>query len=169
LLLRELTSEDGDALLDVLGDPETMRFYPAPQTRDEVDGWIDWNLRSYAENGFGLWALRLRQTGEFVGDTGLTIQLVDGERFVEVGWHVHKRFWRRGLATEAGLASRDYAFEVAGVDRLICLVRVENEPSAGVARKLGMTVWRHTERAGFDHYVFSLTRDEWSTLAGPVS
>ena len=62
------------------------------------------------------------------------------------------------MATEAALACRDYAFHSVGVDRLIALVRVENEPSAGVARKLGMTVWKHTVRAGFDHFVFSITR-----------
>jgi RimJ/RimL family protein N-acetyltransferase len=50
---------------------------------------------------------------------------------------------------------------VVGVDRLIALVRVENEPSAGVARKLGMRRWRRVERSGFDHDVWAMTREEW--------
>jgi RimJ/RimL family protein N-acetyltransferase len=164
LRLRRLALGDVDALHEVLGDPETMRFYPHPYSRDEVKGWIEWCRRSYRENGFGLWALILKGTGQFVGDCGLTVQAVDGERFVEAGWHVRRTHWRQGLATEAGLVVRDHAFAVVGVDRLISLVRMENEPSAGVARKLGMAVWRHTQRAGVDHEVFSLKRGEWERM-----
>jgi RimJ/RimL family protein N-acetyltransferase len=165
LLLRDLEPGDVDALAEILGDPETMRFYPAPKSRSESLGWIEWCRRSYEENGFGLWALVLKGIGEFVGDCGLTVQHVDGERFVEAGWHVKRSRWRKGLASEACLAVRDHAFRVVGVDRVISLVRVENEPSAGVARKLGMRVWRHTEHAGFDHFVFSIDRTEWQLLA----
>lgn len=158
LLLREMAPDDLAELSEILGDPETMRFYPRPFSRDEAAGWIEWCRRSYRDHGFGLWALILKDSGEFVGDCGLTVQDVDGEKLVEVGYHVKKSHWRQGLATEAALACRDHAFDVVGVDRLIALVRVENEPSAGVARKLGMTVWKHTQRAGFDHLVFSIDR-----------
>jgi RimJ/RimL family protein N-acetyltransferase len=164
LWLRELDEGDLDDLYEIIGDAETMRFYPRPFSLEEARGWIEWSRRSYAENGFGLWAMVLKDTGEFIGDCGLTIQQVEGERFVEAGWHVHRRYQRNGYASEGGLASRDHAFEVVGVDRLISLVRVENEPSAGVARKLGMIIWRHTERVGLDHYVFSLERPEWERL-----
>src|SRR2546422_8952646 len=158
LLLREMAPDDLAELSEILGDPETMRFYPRPFSRDEVDGWIEWCRRSYRDHGFGLWALILKDTGEFVGDCGLTIQDVDGEKLVEVGYVVKKTHWRRGLATEAALACRDHAFDVVGVNRLIALVRVENEPSASVARKLGMTVWKQTMRADLLHVVFSITR-----------
>src|SRR5438067_7644613 len=142
LILRELTTKDIVALHELLGDAETMRFYPHPYSLEETKAWIDRSRQSYEQNGFGLWALVMRETGGFVGDCGLAIQVVEGARFVEAGWHVKKTHWRQGLATEAGLAVRDRAFGVVGVDRLISLVRVENEPSAGVARKLGMMVWK---------------------------
>src|SRR5207249_5175778 len=77
LVLRELTPEDAGPLHDVLGDPETMRFYPHPYGPDEVAAWIEWSRRSYERNGFGLWALVLKETGELVGDCGLTVQDVD--------------------------------------------------------------------------------------------
>jgi len=159
--LRELTPDDLDDLFQILGDRETMRFYPEPMTRQGTLGWIQWCTCSYVDHGFGLWALILRETGEFVGDCGLTVQEVDEERLVEVGYHVKKSHWRRGLATEAARACRDHAFDVVGVQRLIALVRVENEPSAGVAGNLGMTVWKDTMRAGLRHHVYSITREEW--------
>ena len=166
LLLRDLTPDDLEALHEVLGDPETMRFYPEPKTREGTLAWIEWCRRSYEQHGFGLWALILKETGAFVGDCGLTVQDVDGEALVEVGYHVKRSHWRQGLATEAALACRDLAFDVVGVDRLIALVRMENEPSAGVARKIGMSVWKETDRVGLRHAVYSLTREEWSDRVG---
>jgi RimJ/RimL family protein N-acetyltransferase len=161
LWLREFTLDDLDDLHQVLGDPETMRFYPQPKTREGTLAWIEWCRLSYEQQGFGLWALILKETEALIGDCGLTVQDVDGEELVEVGYHVKRSHWRWGLATEAALASRDHAFDVVGVDRLIALVRVENEPSAGVARKIGMSVWKETDRAGLPHVVYSLTRKEW--------
>jgi RimJ/RimL family protein N-acetyltransferase len=161
LRLRELTLDDVDDLHEALGDPHSMRFYPHPFTRDEVVGWVEWARRSYVEHGHGLWGVVLKESGELVGDCGLVVQNLDGDRMVEVGYHVKPSHQRRGLATEAAMVCRDHAFEAVGVDRLIALVRVENAPSAGVARNVGMTVWRETIRSGLRHHVFSITRQTW--------
>jgi [ribosomal protein S5]-alanine N-acetyltransferase len=161
LLLRELVPEDLTALHGVLGDPSTMRFYPHPFSIEETRMWIDRNRQRYRQDGFGLWALVLKETGEVVGDAGLTIQTVDGEDLVEVGWHVDRRMQRRGLATEAGRASLDHGFGALGLDRIISLIRPENVPSWRVAEKLGMAVWKEMERADFRHRVYLLTREEW--------
>src|SRR5215469_17940546 len=101
LILREFTPDDADALALVVSDPETMRFYPAPFDRDGVEQWIARNLRRYAEHGHGLWAMVLKSSGEMIGDCGLTVQNVDGVNEIEVGYHVRRDLWGRGLATEA--------------------------------------------------------------------
>ena len=67
LLLREYTPDDFDALYGIMSDPETMAHYPAPFDKAHTRRWIDWNLRNYAEYGFGLWAVVLKETGEFLG------------------------------------------------------------------------------------------------------
>jgi RimJ/RimL family protein N-acetyltransferase len=167
LYLRELQHTDLEDLAQILGDPETMRFYPHPKSLDETLAWIEWSRRSYAEHGFGLWTVVLKGDGNLVGDCGLTLQDVDGEMFVEVGYHLNKRHWHRGLATEAAMACRDHAFNAVGVDRLIALIRPENEPSRRVAERLGMSVWRQTERSGIPHLVYSLTRLEWRPARRP--
>jgi [ribosomal protein S5]-alanine N-acetyltransferase len=169
LTLRELEPDDADALSEVLGDPWTMRYYPHPFSREDVVHWIERWRQSYLDNGFGLWAVVLKQTGELAGDTGLTIQTVDGEDFVEVGWHIHRRIQRQGLATEAGRASVDHGFGPLGRDRIISIIRPENVPSWSVAEKLGMRVWKETDRAHFRHRVYVLERDEWaqSGVEGP--
>ena len=73
LLLRDLQTDDLDALLEVLGDPAAMRYYPASFDRDGVTAWIEWARRSYRENGFGLWAVIRRSDGRFLGDCGLML------------------------------------------------------------------------------------------------
>ena len=62
LILREMTGTDLDDMAALLGDPEVMRHYPAPKSRDEAQAWIGWNQRLYCERGFGLWAVTLRAT-----------------------------------------------------------------------------------------------------------
>ena len=78
LLLREFVPEDADALSLVLSDPETMRYYPAPLERSEVEAWIERNRRRYANDGHGLWAMILKSSGELIGECGITMQEVEG-------------------------------------------------------------------------------------------
>ena len=79
LLLREYTIDDFDALYEIMSDAETMQHYPAPFDAARTRRWIEWNLENYAQYGFGLWAVVLKETGEFIGDCGITIQNIDGE------------------------------------------------------------------------------------------
>lgn len=79
LRFREMTADDLDHMAALLGDPEVMRYYPAPKTRAQAQAWIDWNVRSYAEHGFGLWVVETHDA-DFVGDCGLTWQPVGGDR-----------------------------------------------------------------------------------------
>jgi len=143
-----MTPHDLDDLAALLSDPDVMRHYPHPKSREEASAWIAWNQRLYQEHAFGLWLLMLRDTGEFVGDCGLTPQHVDGSIEIEVGYHVRTAFQGRGLATEAASACRDYARDVLKVDRLIAIIDPRNRPSQRVAEKLGLVVERTTDNHG---------------------
>jgi RimJ/RimL family protein N-acetyltransferase len=80
-----MTPHDIDDIAALLGDPLVMRYYPRPRDREEARSWIEWNKRLYREEGFGLWRVSLRATGEFVGDYGLTLQTIDGVTDIEIG------------------------------------------------------------------------------------
>jgi ribosomal-protein-alanine N-acetyltransferase len=69
-------------------------------------------------------------------------------------WHLVRTRWREGLATEAATAVRDHAFDGVGLRRLIALGRPQNEPSQGVAWKIGMTVEREVVFHDLPHLVF---------------
>jgi ribosomal-protein-alanine N-acetyltransferase len=160
LLQRPFREDDLDELSAILGDAETMRFYPAPFTREQVEAWIRNNLDRYERDGVGLWAIEDRGTGEFLGDCGLVHQLVDGIDEVEVGWHVKRSRWGQGIAPEAGAACRDRAFGELGLDRIISLIRPENIQSRRVADKIGMSVEKETAFGpqGLRHFVYAVRR-----------
>ncbi|MBO5599167.1 MAG: GNAT family N-acetyltransferase [Oribacterium sp.] len=138
LLLREYTIDDFDALYEIMSDAETMQHYSAPFDETRTKRWIEWNLENYAQYGFGLWAVVLKETGEFIGDCGITIQNIDGEKLPEIGYHIHKKYWRRGLAKEAAQAVRDWAFENTEYPSLYSYCKYTNEASYKTAEAIGM-------------------------------
>jgi RimJ/RimL family protein N-acetyltransferase len=158
LELRELTPGDLPFVAEMVGHAETMRFYPHRCTPLEARRWLQRQLDRYARDGHGLWLVIERDTGRRVGQVGLAMQDVHGMKEPEIGWLIHRRHWRRGFATEAGGAVRDHAFRTMGLGRVISLVRPVNEPSQGVAKKLGMVVERETGFHGYRHLVFAVRR-----------
>jgi RimJ/RimL family protein N-acetyltransferase len=160
LILREFSTDDADASGNVLSDPETMRFYAAPLDRTGVDEWIARNRVRYAKDGHGLWAMILRTSGELIGDCGLVAQEVEGANEIEIGYHVRRDHWRKGLATEAARACRDFGFAHLPVERLISLIHPANLASRRVAEKNGMTVWKEVIGFGHPTLVYSIPRDQ---------
>jgi RimJ/RimL family protein N-acetyltransferase len=160
LWLREFVPEDTDALARVLSDPETMRYYPAPLTRIQVGDWIERNRQRYQKDGVGLWAMILKSTGELIGDCGVLRQEVAGEFLYEVGYHLRRDHWGQGFATEAAISCRNWAFTHLEIDRVISLIRPENQPSRNVAERNGMKIWKELDWRGLRHYVYAIQRSE---------
>jgi len=144
----------------MLADADVMRFYPKIYSRDEALAWIERNLERYARDGHGLWLVRALDSGEPVGQVGLTLQDVNGETLPEVGYLLHRPFWGRGLATEAAAGVRDFAFDALGVPRVVSLIRPENQPSRRVAERIGMRVVGRCPHAGFEHLVHAIEAGE---------
>lgn len=135
--LRRLLLDDLEDVFAISSDPEQMRYYPRPKTRDEVSAWLDWNLSLYSRYGFGTWAVE--SGGEFAGYCGIRPVAVAGADEFELAWHIAKKHWNRGLGTEAATLARDLAFTEYGLTRLVALIHPDNAPSRKVADKLGMT------------------------------
>lgn len=74
LFLRKMTEQDFDALYAVLSDSDIMRHYPYTFDEKRVRGWISKNIERYNIFGFGLWAVCLKESGEMIGNFGLTIR-----------------------------------------------------------------------------------------------
>lgn len=165
LILRELTEADFPRLYEILSDPEGMRYYPAPYDEAGVRRWITWNRENYAAFGFGLYAVVLKETGEMIGDCGVTMQRINGWIKPEIGYHIHKSCWRQGYASEAASAWRDYIFTHTPFNMLYSYMNSANVPSAGVAVKNGMRlIEEYTDTDGQRTKVYAVTRSEWQQV-----
>lgn len=165
LLFREYTWEDFDALYEILSDAETMQHYPKPYDEAGTRRWLTWSLENYEKYGFGLWALVLKETGEFIGDCGLTMQNIDGEQLPEIGYHIHKKHWRKGYGSEAAKRVRDWAFENTAFDTLYSYMNDTNVGSYSVAMAAGMTKQKeYGDEAKGKLVVYTITREQWQAL-----
>ena len=149
--------DDLSFLAEMLGDAEVMRFYPQVYSREESQVWLDRQLERYAKDGHGLWLVESIETGKPIGQVGLINQTVEGVVEAEIGYLIHRPFWRTGYATEAASAVREYARETLGKTRLISLVRPINIPSQRTALKIGSKPEKLILFAELDHIVFSQT------------
>lgn len=138
LFLREMNESDFDALYAVLADSDIMKHYPYTFDEKRVRGWIEKNIERYKASGFGLWAVCLRETGEMIGDCGLTLQMIDGQQLPEIGYHIRRDQQRRGYASEAAAAVRDWAFTHTAYPALYSYCKYTNEPSYRTAEAIGM-------------------------------
>lgn len=139
LALRELCEDDYDGLCLMLRDAETMYAYEHAFSEEEARAWLRKQLDRYEEDGFGLWAVLLKETGELVGQCGLTMQDGGGfGRVLEVGYIFNRAYWHRGYASEAARACRDYAFRKLGAKEVFSIIRDCNRASVNVALRNGM-------------------------------
>jgi RimJ/RimL family protein N-acetyltransferase len=139
-------------------DPLVMRYYPGLKDPTQTRAWLDWVLGEYDAVGHGLWAVELKDSGDFIGQVGLIRQVVEGDAEVEIGYLLRSDRWHFGYATEAAIACRDYGFETLGRKRLISLIRPENLPSIRVAQRVGMKPERSFDRGGMTHVVHAIVR-----------
>lgn len=156
LILRGWTDADRDVFAELNTDPVVMEHFPSTLTRAESDAFVDRIEAGFAEHGFGLWAVTLAATGEFIGFTGLSVPRfhvawMDGrpqQPVVEVGWRLKRSAWGHGYATEAARTVLGLGFEDLGLLEIVSFTTVSNVRSQAVMRRIGMTRLVH-----YDHPV----------------
>ena len=158
LLLREMNHGDLDFMAEMLGDGDVMRHYPKTEDRAGAAANIQRQMDRYAQWRYGPWLVLSKETGQPIGRVGLIHQVVEGVGEVEIGYMIHRPFWRQGFAFEAAAACRDYVFHTLGRERVISLVRPENLPSQAVARKMGMQPEKEIIHWELCHIVFAMKR-----------
>ena len=165
LLLREMRENDFDALYRVLADSDIMQHYPYTFDDARVRGWINRNIERYKILGFGLWAVCLKDTGEMIGDCGLTMQLINGQIKPEIGYHIRADKQRKGYAKEAAIAVRDWTFNNTPFNIVYSYMKYTNEPSAKTAMSYGCKqVDEFTDEINEITKVFAISRDDWTNL-----
>ena len=138
LLLRKLTTDDAEFIFELLNDPSFIRNIGDRNIRtfDDACAYIvNGPVRSYEKNGFGLYLIVLKETNESIGMCGLIRR--ENLEDVDIGYALLPRYWSKGYAVEAARATKAYAKDVVGLQRLVAIVDPTNEASMGVLEKLG--------------------------------
>ena len=165
LFLREMDENDFDALYEVLADADIMQHYPYTFDENRVRNWIQRNIERYRIFGFGLWAVCLKETGEMIGDCGLTLQLIDGQIKPEIGYHIRADKQRNGYAKEAASAVRDWTFHNTPFNMIYSYMKDTNEPSAKTALSYGCKqVDEYKDDENELTKVFAISRAQWTDL-----
>ncbi len=162
LFLREMTQGDLPALAAILQDEQTMYAYNGAFSEAETQTWLTRQLERYQKDGFGLWAVCLKESGDMIGQTGITTQPVEESIVPEIGYLLNRAYWHQGYAAEAAIACKQYAFTVLGIDEIYSIIRETNLPSMNVAIKNGMTVKKrfikHFRGVDMPHYLFGVKK-----------
>jgi RimJ/RimL family protein N-acetyltransferase len=158
LILRELTRNDADDLFEFFGDPEAMKYLPGTtKSRNEIEEWLSLVFQSYQNMHFGPWAIILKESNEFLGYCGLTLQKnVDGKDEVEILYGLIRQYWGMGYATEAAIGVYKYGKTELKLSRFIALVEPGNLRSSNVVKKVCMKLEKETRRWGRQYHKYSI-------------
>ena len=179
LVLRPWRESDRAPFAAMNADPRVMEHFPAVNTRAESDAGFDRITAKMSAQGFGLWAVEIPSSAEFIGFVGLNpADALLGRPVLEIGWRLAAAYWGHGYATEGGRASLAHAFDVLGQDEVVSFTTTANQRSRHVMEKLGL-VPRPEEDfdhpgvppswPGRRHVVYRITRDEWRRASIPRS
>lgn len=161
LYLRELTFADFSEFYNVLADSDIVQHYPYTFDENRVKAWIAKNIERYQVFGFGLWAVVLKETGELIGDCGITMQSIKPE----IGYHINKKFRRQGYAKEAARKCRDWVFANTPFHTIYSYMKKTNIASFAAAKANGMRkVDEFTDAENEVTVVYAITRAEWNLL-----
>ena len=140
LKLRRWRDADRAPFAALNADPAVMEFFPAPQSREASDASIDAWQAQLDSRGWSNWAVELVESGEFVGFVGLSVprRALPCSPCVEVGWRLARRFWGRGLASEAARAALGAGFERIGLTEIVSFTALGNLRSRAVMERIGM-------------------------------
>lgn len=162
LYLREMVPSDFPSLCKILQDETAMYAYEGAFSDAEVQEWLERQISRYRKWGFGAWAVVLKESGEMIGQCGLTMQPWKGKELLEVGYLFQRAHWHNGYATEAAKGCIQYAFEVLQAEEVCSIIRDSNIASQKVALKNGMTAadtWvKHYRGVEMPHRRYRLCR-----------
>jgi RimJ/RimL family protein N-acetyltransferase len=150
LKLRRWRSDDLAVFQDISADPQVMEHMPACLDAGQAQAQALRIMDDLENRGWGLWAVEIIGSGEFIGYVGLNIPatlMPFGEK-VELAWRLAARRWGRGYASEAARAALDFGFNVLNLDEIVAYTTPGNVRSWRVMEKIGMI---RDRQGDFDH------------------
>ncbi len=166
LILREMNEGDADALWELESDPEVHRYlgnHPVQHT-DEIKTIIESVLRQYKENGIGRWAAVEKETGNFIGWTGLKFVINETNKhnhYYDLGYRFIRKYWGKGYAAETAIASVEYGFNVMQLKEMYAMADTGNDASNKILKKSGLKFIERFTFLDVEHNWYRLRKEEW--------
>ena len=152
LILRHLSPEqDAEFMLELLNEPAFIKNIAdrGVRTTEESRQYLaSGPLASYEQNGFGMYAVELKESGVPVGVCGLVKR--EGLEHVDIGYAFLERHWGRGYAYESASAVLDYGRDVLGLERIVAITAPDNRGSIRVLEKIGLRFEKMITLPGYE-------------------
>ena len=162
LRLRMVSPDDLDDLARLFADPDVVKYIGdgQPASREDAAKTIESMTAHWQKQGFGRWIVADKVSGTFIGFGGL--RSLFGAP--EVVYHLAKRNWGKGLATELGRAALRFGFEDRGFDRIVAIAKPANSASIHVMEKLGMEFEKEARYYDLEVVQYGISRDafQWN-------
>jgi RimJ/RimL family protein N-acetyltransferase len=165
LILRELLPMDANGMFELDSDPEVHQFLGTKplNTIDESRKVIDFIRQQYLDNGIGRWAVIEKHTGNFIGWAGLKLvkdEINQHSEYYDLGYRFIKKYWGKGYATEASIATLNYGFDQLQLNQIYAITAIDNHASKKVLEKAGLKFIENFDLDGEPLSWFKITKPE---------
>ena len=134
LIIGHFTCADIDVWASIEADPLVRKFVDGKcLSREEAGHYVKMNMDSYAENGFGRFAVRSKTSKRLIGMCGFLRQ----DEEIDFGYRYSAETWGKGIGYEAANKVLNYGLEHLKLKKICAGVAIENIPSIKILEKLG--------------------------------
>ncbi|MFD2555533.1 GNAT family N-acetyltransferase [Sphingobacterium tabacisoli] len=168
LILREILPTDIEGFFELDSDPEVHRYLgnTPVKSKEQIVEVINLIRQQYIDNGIGRWAIIDKANNDFIGWAGLklvTEETNNHNNYYDLGYRLVKRYWGKGIATEAASASLKYAFDKLDVEQVYAIVDCENDGSNKILKKVGLHCVETFDLDGIPHHWYAIDRTTYNT------
>jgi ribosomal-protein-alanine N-acetyltransferase len=134
------SNQDSVPFSKMNADSKVMKYFPQVLNKEESDKFIERIMTHFKDYGYGLWAVDIKETHEFIGFIGFYTATFESNftPCVEIGWRLDSKFWNKGYATEGAIKCLDYGFNILGLNDIYSFTSIINKPSINVMKKIGL-------------------------------
>lgn len=137
---REWKESDKEPFAKMNANKDVMKYFTKTLNSKESNRFIYIIQDYFNQRGYGLWAVEIKETKEFIGFIGFLMATFESEftPCVEIGWRLDNRHWYKGYATEGAKACLEYGFDKLHLDEIYSFTSEVNQPSQNVMKKIGL-------------------------------
>lgn len=161
LLLRNIQESDKEFIVNLWTDKDVTKYMGGPREKDKMIMGVGENLSDPFVREFDLWPVIEKKSNQPIGHCGLLLKEIEGDKEVELIYVIDKHYWGKGYAYEIGKILIDYGFMNKKLQKIVALIKPENEGSKKVAIKVGMHFEKEIIRQDdIKMHMYSISKDK---------